>query len=275
MNLVDSDKQIFVDFYKNHSVKDVIEYFNTNRSSVDAYMAFHNIKPHTRAEIGVINSNKQTVKIPKDELIKLFIDENKTRKELAEYYGCSEALIKKRCREYGISKPRNLSRKNLESSLIDKYGTIRIDKIGKEKTEKTNMIKYGAKTPFESSLIQSKVTESKRQSNPSSLELRIMMTLSELGVPYSREVFYKEDVVMTFDFVIFNKNTFGYIEADGFHHFKNIVGHDRVERANRTDTIKDEFCDKNDIPLKRIKYTDTDEEIKNSIEEFFLNLKSH
>lgn len=43
-------------------------------------------------------------KIEKDELEKLYIVEGKTRKEIANLYGCSEVLIKNRLKEYQIRK---------------------------------------------------------------------------------------------------------------------------------------------------------------------------
>ena len=52
-----------------------------------------------------------------DELFNLFITKNLTRKEVSIYFGCSEVLIKKKCNEYGIKKPKNLENKNKERKL--------------------------------------------------------------------------------------------------------------------------------------------------------------
>ena len=43
--------------------------------------------------------------ITKKELYKLFIKQNKSRKEIAKYYGCSEVLVKKKCQLFNIKKP--------------------------------------------------------------------------------------------------------------------------------------------------------------------------
>ena len=43
-------------------------------------------------------------KIEKEDLFKMYINENKTRKEIAQYYNCSEVLIKQRLKEFGIKK---------------------------------------------------------------------------------------------------------------------------------------------------------------------------
>ena len=47
---------------------------------------------------------KRVYKIEKSELIKLYNDERKTRKEIASIYGCSEVLVKSRLKEYEIKK---------------------------------------------------------------------------------------------------------------------------------------------------------------------------
>ena len=47
---------------------------------------------------------KRVYKIEKDELLKLYIGEGKTRKEIASIYGCSEVLVKSRLKEYKIRK---------------------------------------------------------------------------------------------------------------------------------------------------------------------------
>lgn len=47
---------------------------------------------------------KRVYKIEKSELEKLYLIENKTRKEIASLYGCSEVLIKNRLKEFQIKK---------------------------------------------------------------------------------------------------------------------------------------------------------------------------
>lgn len=60
---------------------------------------------------------KQLYTINKDELYDLFIIQNLTRKQVAEFYGCSDALIKQKCRAFGIRKPKNLENENKERKL--------------------------------------------------------------------------------------------------------------------------------------------------------------
>ena len=52
--------------------------------------------------------------ITKEQLHQLYIVENKTRKECAEFFGCSDPLIKQKIRKYGIQKPKHLENKNKE-----------------------------------------------------------------------------------------------------------------------------------------------------------------
>lgn len=46
----------------------------------------------------------RTYKIESEELRKMYLIEKKTRKQIAEYYNCSEVLIKQRLKEFGIKK---------------------------------------------------------------------------------------------------------------------------------------------------------------------------
>lgn len=69
---------------------------------------------------GVRNRNK--LNIPKEELYEIFINQNKTRKEVAEYFNCSEANIKKMCRIYNILKNQKDALKNTYITKLEKYG---------------------------------------------------------------------------------------------------------------------------------------------------------
>jgi hypothetical protein len=70
---------------------------------------------------------KKTFYIKKEELQSLFITQNMSRKKVAAYYGCSEILIKKKCQEFGIQKPKHLENKNKE-----RKETINCNWCGKE-----------------------------------------------------------------------------------------------------------------------------------------------
>lgn len=56
--------------------------------------------------------------ITKEQLNQLYIIENKSRKECAEFFGCSDPLIKQKIRKYGLQKPKHLENKNKERKEI-------------------------------------------------------------------------------------------------------------------------------------------------------------
>lgn len=62
----------------------------------------------------------KTFHIEKEELLDLFIIQNRTREYIASFYGCSSVLIKKKCQEFGIKKPKNLENENKERKLEKK-----------------------------------------------------------------------------------------------------------------------------------------------------------
>lgn len=61
---------------------------------------------------------KKTFQIDKDKLFNFFIVENRTRKWIAQHYGCSEVLIKKKCAEYGIKKSKKLESENKKRRVV-------------------------------------------------------------------------------------------------------------------------------------------------------------
>lgn len=60
----------------------------------------------------------KTFNITNDKLYDLFINQNFSRKQVADYYGCSEVLVKKKCQEYGIRKPKHLENENKKRKAI-------------------------------------------------------------------------------------------------------------------------------------------------------------
>lgn len=88
----------------------------------------------------------------KDNLYKMYISENKSRKECSVIFGCSESLIMKRLSIYGIKKDRKNACKLREKTMVEKYGvknaaqlsTNYFKNITKEETE--NIVKKRVKT---------------------------------------------------------------------------------------------------------------------------------
>lgn len=58
--------------------------------------------------------------ISKEKLYELFIEKNMKRIDVANYFGCSDANIKKKLQKYGIKKPFTLECKNKERKVIVK-----------------------------------------------------------------------------------------------------------------------------------------------------------
>lgn len=87
--------------------------------------------------------NRVKLNISKEELYEMFINQNKTRKEVAEYFNCSEANIKKMCRIYNISKNQKDALKNTCKTKLEKYGDpyyTNNDIISKKEVEWLNSI---------------------------------------------------------------------------------------------------------------------------------------
>lgn len=106
----------------------------------------------------------------------------------------------------------------------------------------------------------------------SKLEYKISNILKKYNITYSTE-FTFEDLRMTlplrFDFKVENDNGIYLIEADGIQHFYPTFGDKSFEHTKESDIIKNEYVEKNNIPLLRIRYDE--KHMENKIKEF-LNL---
>lgn len=82
--------------------------------------------------------------------------------------------------------------------------------------------------------------------------------------------------VLRFDFgILCNGELLGLIEYDGKQHFEPIEYFGGVDGFNKTkerDKIKDMYCSLHNIPLLRLTYTLSLEEIKNQLHEYYLSL---
>lgn len=82
--------------------------------------------------------------------------------------------------------------------------------------------------------------------------------------------------VLRFDFAIIkNQNVLGLIEYDGKQHFEPIEffgGKDGFEKTKERDRIKNTYCKSHNIPLLRLPYTLSTDEIKTEIYEYYLSL---
>jgi len=99
----------------------------------------------------------------------------------------------------------------------------------------------------------------------------IKSLLESMNIDYEQEVKFEEckyKKLLPFDFYIpiKNKDEFLLIEFDGEQHFKGWNSNsESVEVIKKRDSIKTEFCKKYEIPLLRLNYTYSDNEIETSI----------
>lgn len=113
----------------------------------------------------------------------------------------------------------------------------------------------------------------------SSAERYIKNLLEELNVEFIEQYSFKDcrDIYsLKFDFAIFqNKLLLYLIEYDGEQHFKPIQwfgGVEKFEKQQRRDKIKNAYCKLHNIPLIRLPYTLSNEEIKQKIYEYHLSV---
>lgn len=86
----------------------------------------------------------------------------------------------------------------------------------------------------------------------------------------------KNIYVLRFDFgILYNDKLLGLIEYDGKQHFEPIEyfgGKDGFMKTQKRDKIKNEYCKVHNIPLLRLPYTLSIEEIKIKVHEYYLSL---
>lgn len=86
----------------------------------------------------------------------------------------------------------------------------------------------------------------------------------------------KSIYTLRFDFgILYNEQLLGLIEYDGKQHFEPIEffgGQKGFEKTKNRDEIKNTYCSYHNIPLLRLPYTLSLDEIKNQIYEYYLSL---
>lgn len=82
--------------------------------------------------------------------------------------------------------------------------------------------------------------------------------------------------VLHFDFAIFDgEKLLGLIEYDGKQHFEPVVffgGEDGFNKTKKRDQIKNTYCQTHNIPLLRLPYILSMEEIKYKLYKYYLSL---
>ena len=151
--------------------------------------------------------------------------------------------------------------------LAIKYEKFKCDKCGYISGEKGNLITH-------KNYHCNKGDDSKQGSAG---EKFIKYILKKLDTPYLfdkpfdnlRSITDARDV--RFDFILYSDTDVPFfIEYDGRQHFKNNwLGRDgRFETLQENDKIKDEYCEKNNYPMLRIKYDTPFDKIEDIIKEF-------
>lgn len=101
-------------------------------------------------------------------------------------------------------------------------------------------------------------------------ELSILKFLQENNIPFTEQKTFNECAdkqKLQFDFYLPDHNTC--IEFDGIQHFKPIQawgGNQELLNIQRRDRLKNDFCNKNNINLLRIKYN---EKVESKLRDFF------
>lgn len=122
-------------------------------------------------------------RVSKEELQRLYVDENMSMKDLTEKYGVHGLTIYKTLHSYGILKPKDKVAVNIKKTLKEKYGVENANHIPgvSEKREQTCQEKYGAKCVLISKHCYS---EFKNDSKPNREFAKL---LEEKGIEFERE----------------------------------------------------------------------------------------
>ena len=114
----------------------------------------------------------------------------------------------------------------------------------------------------------------------SSGERFIKSVLDEMEINFVQQYTFndcKNIYSLPFDFAIFDENNvlLFLIEYDGQQHFQSIEwfgGEDSFIKTQERDNIKTTYCTNNNIPLLRLRYDLSDDEIRNKIYEYHLSV---
>lgn len=103
--------------------------------------------------------------------------------------------------------------------------------------------------------------------------------LMEHGINYEKEYSFPDcryKNVLRFDFVIFsNEDVFGVCEYDGAQHFKPVDffgGEESFIKTRIRDKKKDDYCKKHNIPMLRLNYKMSDDEIISKLKENYIDI---
>ena len=102
---------------------------------------------------------KKDLGITKEELEDLYINQNKSIKDLCAKFDISKSYLMRLLKEYIIRKPKSLEIENRKKTMIERYGakTAFQSEELRAKIERTNLERYGAKNPYASKKVREKI----------------------------------------------------------------------------------------------------------------------
>lgn len=165
--------------------------------------------------------NRKKITITKEELYELFIKQNKSRKELADYYHCSEANIKKWLRIYEIAKYQNQALKNTSKTKEEKYGDPYFTNI--KKGQETNIKKYGVKTNLQLLTIENYKSISKKETK----------WLDDLGIKERQYIIETPNLIIKVDGYDNNTKTVYEFLGDFWHGNPSIYSPEFINERNK------------------------------------------
>ena len=102
-------------------------------------------------------------------------------------------------------------------------------------------------------------------------ETLISLFLTNNHISFEREYNFsdlKDQIALRFDFAIKKDDKLKLIEFDGIQHFKPTFGIENFQDNQKHDEMKNQYCKKHNIPLLRLNYLQTKEEIQEEIKKF-------
>ena len=102
---------------------------------------------------------KKDLGITKEELEDLYINQNKSIKDLCAKFDISKSYLMRLLKEYNIRKPKSLEIENRSKTMIERYGAkaaFQSEEL-RAKIERTNLERYGAKNPYASKKVREKI----------------------------------------------------------------------------------------------------------------------
>ena len=153
MQNIDNEKIYQYYIVENHSRQESASIFGISESKLKKICSDNGWKKDRKLHNQNIGKAK-TYKFDRvNELKQLYIDENKTRKEVCEHLGLSLAVFKRICRENGIEKTDENRIFNTNKTISEKYGESNFGKLTSREEiintrKQTNLKKRGVEWVF-------------------------------------------------------------------------------------------------------------------------------